>query len=127
MGDIPAGPAGFTRYLMKSKFGAGRDFAVLDPDTEAQLFFVDGKLGPRPKAEVQAGDGSVIYSVQGQLLGIPKKMSITDASGTEVASLKSKKFSHGQGQDDDGDGQRRALAAHRPVHREELHRDQRGP
>ena len=44
-GDIPAGPAGFTRYLMKSKFGAGRDFAVLDPDTEAQLFFVDGKLG----------------------------------------------------------------------------------
>ena len=24
MGDIPAGPAGFTRYLMKSKFGAGR-------------------------------------------------------------------------------------------------------
>ena len=44
MGDIPAGPAGFTRYLMKSKFGAGRDFAVLDPDTEAQLFFVDGKL-----------------------------------------------------------------------------------
>ena len=93
MGDIPAGPAGFTRYLMKSKFGAGRDFAVLDPDTEAQLFFVDGKLGPRPKAEVQAGDGSVIYSVRGQLLGIPKKMSITDASGTEVASLKAKKFS----------------------------------
>ena len=66
MGDIPAGPAGFTRFLMKSKFGAGRDFAVLDPDTEAQLFFVDGKLGPRPKAEVQAGDGSVIYSVKGR-------------------------------------------------------------
>ena len=93
MGDIPAGPAGFTRFLMKSKFGAGRDFAVLDPDTEAQLFFVDGKLGPRPKAEVQAGDGSVISHVRGQLLGIPKKMSITDASGAEVASLKAKKFS----------------------------------
>jgi uncharacterized protein YxjI len=93
MGDVPAAPTGFTRYLMKSKFGAGRDFAVLDPDTEAQLFFVDGKLGPRPKAEVQAGDGSVIYSVKGQLLGIPKKMSITDASGTEVASLKAKAFS----------------------------------
>ena len=93
MGDIPAGPAGFTRYLMKSTFGAGRDFAVLDPDTEAQLFLVDGKIGPRPKAEVQAGDGSVIYRVKGQLLGIPKKMSITDASGTEVALLKAKKFS----------------------------------
>ena len=86
MGDVPAAPTGFTRYLMKSKFGAGRDFAVLDPDTEAQLFFVDGKLGPRPKAEVQGGDGSVLYSVKGQLLGIPKKMSITDAAGTEVAA-----------------------------------------
>ena len=42
---------------------------------------------------MQAGDGSVIYSVRGHLLGIPKKMSITDAAGTEVASLKSKKFS----------------------------------
>ena len=93
MGDVPAAPTGFTRYLMKSKFGAGRDFAVLDPDTEAQLFFVDGKMGPRPKAEVQAGDGSVIYSVKGQLLGIPKKMSITDASGAEVATLRAKAFS----------------------------------
>ncbi len=31
--------------------------------------------------------------MKGQLLGIPKKMSITDASGTEVASLKAKTFS----------------------------------
>ncbi len=78
---------------MKSTFGAGRDFAVLDPDTEEQLFFVDGKVGPRPKAEVQGGDGGVPYSVRGQLLGIPKKMTITDASGSEVASLKAKAFS----------------------------------
>ncbi len=78
---------------MKSTFGVGRDFAVLDPDTDAQLFFVDGKLGPRPKADVQAGDGSVIYHVRGQLLGTPRRMSITDASGTEVASLKAKAFS----------------------------------
>ena len=91
--SVPAAPAGYRRFLMKSKLGAGRDFVVLDPATEEQLFLVDGKLGPRPKAEVQAGDGSVIYSVKGQLLGIPKKMSITDASGTEVATLKAKKFS----------------------------------
>ena len=106
MGDVPAAPTGFTRYLMKSKFGAGRDFAVLDPDTEAQLFFVDGKLGPRPKAEVQAGDGSVIYSVKGQLLGIPKKMSITDASGRRGRLAQGQGVLDGQGQDDDGDGQR---------------------
>ena len=91
--SVPAAPTGFTRYLMKSTFGAGRDFAVLDPQTEEQLFLVDGKIGPRPKAEVKAADGSVIYEVRGQLLGIPKKMSITDASGAEVASLKAKKFS----------------------------------
>lgn len=91
--SVPPAPAGFTRYLMKSTFGAGRDFAVLDPETEDQLFLVDGKIGPRPRAEVQAKDGSVVYSVRGQLLGIPKKMSITDASGREVASLKAKKFS----------------------------------
>ena len=90
---IPAAPTGFTRYLMKSKLGAGRDFAVLDPQTEKQLFFVDGKIGARPKAEVQVDDGTVLYTVRGQLLGIPKKMSITDASGNEVASLKAKAFS----------------------------------
>ena len=39
---IPPAPAGYTRYLMKSKLGAGRDFRILDPQTEDQLFFVDG-------------------------------------------------------------------------------------
>jgi uncharacterized protein YxjI len=91
--SVPAAPAGFTRYLMKSRFGAGRDFLVLDPQTEEQMFLVDGKVGPRPKAEVQARDGTVLYTVTGQLLGIPKKLSITDASGTDVATLKAKKFS----------------------------------
>ncbi len=33
---IPPPPAGWNRNLVKSAFGAGRDFNVLDPTTEAQ-------------------------------------------------------------------------------------------
>ncbi len=42
---------------------------------------------------MQDASGTVTHHVVGQLLGIPKKMSITDASGTELASLKAKMFS----------------------------------
>jgi uncharacterized protein YxjI len=90
---VPAAPPGFTRFLMKSTVGAGRDFRVLDPETEEQLYLVDGKLGPRPKAEVLDAAGTLLYGVRGQLLGIPKKMTISDAAGTEVATLKAKAFS----------------------------------
>ena len=77
---------------MKSKFGAGRDFVVTDLDGEQQ-YFVDGKMGPRPKAEVQDASGGVRYSVRGKMLGIPKKMEVTDAGGHDVASLSAKVFS----------------------------------
>jgi uncharacterized protein YxjI len=90
---LPPPPDGWTRFLVKSKFGAGRDFAVLDPTTEQQRYFVDGKLGARPKAEVRAGSDEVVYQVRGALLGFSRHMTITDARGTEVASLKAKFFS----------------------------------
>ena len=90
---IPPVPAGWTRYQMKSKFGAGRDFRVLDPETEEQKFYVDGHIGTRPKAEVQDAEGNDIYSVRGTLIGIPKHMTISDAAGNEVAFLKAKTFS----------------------------------
>jgi uncharacterized protein YxjI len=92
MASLPPAPAGWSRFLVKSKFGAGRDFAVLDPDTEEQRYFVDGKMGPRPLADVKAGD-QVVYQVRGKLLGIPKRMTITDANGTEVGELKAQTFS----------------------------------
>jgi uncharacterized protein YxjI len=90
---LPPPPAGWTRYLVKSKFGAGRDFAVLDPDTEQQQFFVDGKMGTRPKAEIRDSADAVVYQVRGRLMGIPKQMTISDATGDEVASLKAQMFS----------------------------------
>lgn len=89
---IPPPPAGWSRLMVKSKFGAGRDFAVLDVD-EKQVYFIDGKMGTRPKADIQDAGGKVAFQVKGQLLGIPKKMSIVDSGGTEVALLKAKTFS----------------------------------
>jgi len=90
---LPPPPAGWSRYLVKARFGAGRDFAVLDPASEEQRFFVDGKMGARPKAEVLDAANQVLYRVTGRVLGIPKHMTIADAAGTEVASLRAKTFS----------------------------------
>ena len=90
---LPPPPEGWTRYLVKSKFGAGRDFAVLDPGTEQQQYFVDGKIGTRPKADIRDSSDAVVYQVRGKLLGIPKHITISDSSGTEVASLKAQMFS----------------------------------
>ena len=90
---LPPVPAGWTRYQMKSKFGAGRDYRVLDSETEEEKFFIDGHIGTRPRAEVQDMSGKDIYVVRGNLLGIPKHITISDADGNEVASLKAKLFS----------------------------------
>jgi uncharacterized protein YxjI len=90
---LPATPAGWTRFVVKSKFGAGRDFAVLDPRTEEQLYFVDGKLAPRPRADVQTSSGEVVYQIRGKLLAIHKRIMITDGGGAEIATLKAKMFS----------------------------------
>jgi uncharacterized protein YxjI len=90
---LPPAPAGWTRLVVKSKFGSGRDFAVSDPGTEEQLYVVDGKFGVQPKAEIRAGGTDPVYRVKGSLLGFPKHMTITDATGADVASLRAKTFS----------------------------------
>ncbi|WP_380169402.1 LURP-one-related/scramblase family protein [Jannaschia sp. R86511] len=90
---VPAASAGWTRLLVKSTFGVGRDFAVTDPLTGERRYVVDGKLGPRPRAEVRDAADQVVYQVRGALLGIPKQMTVQDAAGTEVASLRAKMFS----------------------------------
>jgi uncharacterized protein YxjI len=92
MADAPAPEAGWSRLVFKSKFGAGRDFEVKD-DAGARVLFVDGKLGPTPKAEVRDAQDAVIYSVKGHFLGIPKRMEISAADGSQVAELKAKAFS----------------------------------
>jgi uncharacterized protein YxjI len=87
--SVPAAPAGYTRYLIKSKLSMGRDFRVLDPATEQDLFLVDGKVGARPKAQILDAAGAVLVEVTGKLLGIPKRMDVTTPDGTQVAHLHS--------------------------------------
>ena len=90
---LPPPPPGWARYLVASKFGMGRKFNVLDPTTEQLIYLADGKVGVRPTCEVKDADGMVIYLVRGQMLAIPKRMAISDASGVQVAELKAKAFS----------------------------------
>jgi uncharacterized protein YxjI len=89
---MEAAPAGFNRFMVKSKLGVGRDFKVLDAN-EQQVYFVDGKYGLRPAAEIQDASGAVVYTVRGKLMGIPKEMLLLDAQEQEVARLKAKTFS----------------------------------
>jgi len=86
-------PAGWTRYQMKSKMGAGRDYHVFDTASGVEKYMIDGHVGTRPKAEVKDADGNDIYQVRGNLLGIPKHVTISTAAGDEVATLKAKAFS----------------------------------
>ncbi|MCU0298920.1 MAG: LURP-one-related family protein [Candidatus Nanopelagicales bacterium] len=92
MVDTSAPAPGWTRLVFKSKLGVGRDFEVTDT-AGTRVLFVDGKIGPTPKAEVRDAQDVVLYTVKGHLLGIPKRMAISTADGTQVAELKAKAFS----------------------------------
>jgi uncharacterized protein YxjI len=74
----------------------GRDFSILDPQTEQEQYYVDGAaVAVKPKAEIKRGgkDGEVLYRATGRFASIPKRMTINRADGTEVAELKAKAFS----------------------------------
>jgi uncharacterized protein YxjI len=89
---MPPPAEGWSRALFKSKLGAGRDFEVSDM-AGARVLFVDGKIGPTPKAEVRDPQDTVIYTVKGHFLGIPKRMVISAADGAQIAELKAKALS----------------------------------
>lgn len=61
--------------------------------SEQQQYLVDGKVSVRPVAEIRDARDEIRYRVTGKMMGIPKRMTITDAAGREVASLKAKVFS----------------------------------
>ena len=79
-------PAGMKRFIVKSKFAMGRDFEILD-ENEQRAYFVDGKLGMRPAAEVQDAEGAIVYKIRGHLMGIPKKVTIMEAEDNELATI----------------------------------------
>ena len=77
------------RYLVKSKLGIGRDFSVYEGDTETnKLYFIDAKMGLGTKAEIQDGNGNVIYKAKGKVINIPRTMEFYSPDGKEVAKLK---------------------------------------
>ncbi|HSO68860.1 MAG TPA: LURP-one-related family protein [Arachnia sp.] len=82
-------PAGMTRFVVKSKFGVDRDFEALGPDGE-RAWFVDGKFGLRPAADVQDAAGVVAYRLKGRLMGVPKVLTVSDPEDNEVATIKAK-------------------------------------
>ncbi len=91
--DVPDAPAGYTRLIMKSRFGAGRDFTVLEPGTEAEVYVVDGKIGIRPKADILDASGTIVATARGEMLAFPKRIEISDAEGNPLAYLHAKPFS----------------------------------
>jgi uncharacterized protein YxjI len=90
---MPPQPDGWARLLLESKFGMGRDFRALDPQTEEQVYYVDGKVNVRPVAEIQDAAGAALFTVKGQVVSIPRRMTISDAAGQQIAELKAKAFS----------------------------------
>jgi uncharacterized protein YxjI len=90
--EVPAPPVGWSRIVFQSKFGAGRDFDVSDT-SGARVLFVDGKIGPTPKAEVRDAQDAVVYQIRGRLLGVPRRMTISTVDGVQVAELKAKMLS----------------------------------
>ncbi|MEU2198773.1 LURP-one-related family protein [Isoptericola sp. NPDC019482] len=90
---LPPPPSGWSRYVVKAKLvSMGRDFTVTDL-AGADAFVVDGKVGPRERADVLDATGTVVYRVTGRVINLPKRMTITDAAGAEVAELNGKLFS----------------------------------
>jgi uncharacterized protein YxjI len=89
----PAAP-GWQRFIVKSKFGAGRDFAVTDT-AGRQVLYVDGKLALRTKGEVRERDksGPLRYNLHGRFFNFPHRMDILDPSRRKVALVKAKFFS----------------------------------
>lgn len=81
-----------TRLVVTSVVGVGRDFRVATTDG-SEIAFVDGKLGVRPRAEIQVPVGQVVLTVTGRVLGIPRAMSVATPTGTEIASVRGHAFS----------------------------------
>lgn len=81
------------RYLVKSTFGLGRDFAVYDEKAKTKLYFVDGKMGIRTKADIEDISGTTVLRAHGRLFDIPKHMKFITPDGHVVASIKAKFFS----------------------------------
>ncbi len=81
------------KYLVKSKFGLGRDFAVYDDEAaKNQIYLIDAKAGFGTKADIKDANDTILYTAKGKILNIPRKMDFFTPNG-EVAARVVAKFS----------------------------------
>lgn len=76
------------RYLVKSKFGIGRDFSVYDDeDATNKVYFIDAKAGFGAKANIETADGKLIYKAKGKIINIPRRMEYFAPDGAVAAKV----------------------------------------
>lgn len=76
------------RYLVKSKFGVGRDFAVYDDENaEHQVYLIDAKMGLGTKADIKDANDTLLYTAKGRVINIPRKMDFMTPDGAVAAQV----------------------------------------
>ena len=79
------------RYLVKSKFGIGRDFAVYDDEkAENKVYFIDAKMGFGTKADIKDANDNILYTAKGKVINIPRKMDYFTPDGHSAAQVVAK-------------------------------------
>ena len=79
------------KYLVKSKFGVGRDFAVYDDENaENKVYFIDAKMGLGTKADIKGANDVILYTAKGKIINIPRKMDFNTPDGKNAAKVVAK-------------------------------------
>lgn len=79
------------RYLVKSKFGIGRDFAVYDDENaEHMVYLIDAKMGLGTKADIKDANDNILYTAKGKVINIPRKMDFLTTDGQVAANVVAK-------------------------------------
>lgn len=79
------------KYLVKSKFGIGRDFAVYeDEEAKNQIYHIDAKVGLGTKADIKDASGTILYTAKGKIINIPRKMDFASPDGQAAAKVVAK-------------------------------------
>lgn len=78
----------FQKYLIKSKFGIGRDFSVFDDEAaKHKIYFIDAKMGLGTEAYIKNVNDEIVYILKGKILNIPRKLEVLKPNGETVAAI----------------------------------------
>jgi uncharacterized protein YxjI len=84
-----ASTSGWQRLVLRSRHGIDHDCTVLDARKE-QLFHIASGFVLRTKGELRSRDrdGEVLYLLRGQLLDLPRQITISRPAGAAVARVR---------------------------------------